>query len=437
MVRVWRSERLRGSVQIPHSKPHCQRAFLLATLAEGESWIHNVNTCSETQFIAEACAAFGATLEYHGRSVRVIGVGGRPQRPERVLRLAGSGFALRNLLAVACLADGPTILVADKRMEQRPLLPLIDRLADLGARIEAIEPGSVLPLVNWGGRLQGGNLTVSAETTSQFATALLLVAPYADAPLTLHLPEPIVGREYIHLTTSLMQQFGVEVSATDDMHEITVHQGGYQARELVIGPDFTSLFYFIAAAVIVDTDVHIENVFLGADPALDETVAIGRKLGVQITQTAHGVRVCSGAPPRQRVNLEVAHVPTLVPAMAALASSLPYGLRITGAQHIQFHKTSRLAALLTELEKLGRQFSPIYERGALDGFETLPSNGRTAEVVDSHSDHRLFMALFLACLRAPAPTQVIGEETLVTSFPEFVECFGELGAQLAAPTVMV
>src|SRR5689334_2307429 len=131
MVRVWRSQGLRGSVRIPPSKPQSQRALLMALLAEGETWIHNMNTCSETELIADACEAYGATLEYQGRSVKVRGVGSRPRHPRRVLRLAGSGFALRNLLAVASLADGPTILAANQRMGQRPLLPLIDRLAAL------------------------------------------------------------------------------------------------------------------------------------------------------------------------------------------------------------------------------------------------------------------------------------------------------------------
>src|SRR5207253_10521804 len=126
---------------------------------------------------------------------------------------------------------------------------------------------------------------------------------------------------------------------------------------------------------IVDTDVHVEGVYLGTDPALDEAVAIGRALGVRVLQTQQGVHVRSGRPPHQRIDLHVADVPTLVPALAALASSLPYGLRITGAQHIQFRKTARLSTLMGELEKIGHQFSPIYDRDALDGFETSPANG--------------------------------------------------------------
>src|SRR5262245_6276147 len=119
---------LRGTVHIPASKPHCQRAFLFAALAEGQSHIHHLNTCSETQIIAQACQAFGAALEYQGMSVGISGVAGRPQQPDSILRVAGSGVALRNLLAMASLADGPSVLTGNQRLAQRPLLPLVEGL---------------------------------------------------------------------------------------------------------------------------------------------------------------------------------------------------------------------------------------------------------------------------------------------------------------------
>src|SRR5947209_12593318 len=100
---------LRGSIRIPSSKPHCQRALILATLADGVSEIHNMNTCSETRVIAEACQAFGASLRWQNESLQIQGIGGHLHRPRRVLCVDGSGFALRNVLAMASLVDGPTI----------------------------------------------------------------------------------------------------------------------------------------------------------------------------------------------------------------------------------------------------------------------------------------------------------------------------------------
>lgn len=428
MISVSPIRALRGSVRIPPSKPHCQRALILATLAQGVSKIQNMNTCNETRVIAEACQAFGATLQWQNESLQIRGVGGHLRQPRRVLCVDGSGFALRNILVMSSLVDGPTILTGDKKLGQRPHQPLIDRLSALGVRIEPLEPQQALPLINWGGGLMGGTINIPVEITSQFATALMLVAPYAADTVVLRLDGEMVGKEYIYLNLALMKEFGATVCASEDLREIEVHNRGYAARNISIGPDVTSLFCFIAAAVIVDTDIHIEGVYLGRDPLLDEAVAIGRELGVQVYQTARGVRILSGVLPTKRIELHVADVPTLVPALTAIACRLPHGMRITGAQHIRFHKTSRLETLMAELEKLNYSFKPIYKGDVVDGFEAdfVPGEDVYVDTVDSYGDHRLFMALFLACLRLAKPTTLLGEETLVASFPEFVDCFTAL-----------
>src|SRR5579884_1866889 len=151
MISVSSGRALRGTARVPSSKPHCQRALILATLADGVSEIHNMNTCSETRVIAEACQAFGAALRWQHESLQIQGVGGHLRLPRRVLNVDGSGFAFRNILAMASLVDGPTILTGNKKLGQRPHQPLIDQLAELGVSIEPLEPGKALPLINWGG----------------------------------------------------------------------------------------------------------------------------------------------------------------------------------------------------------------------------------------------------------------------------------------------
>lgn len=429
MIPVSPTKALRGSLRVPSSKPHCQRALILATLAEGVSEIHHMHTCSETQVIAEACQAFGATLQWQNESLQIRGVGGRLRQPRCVIRLAGSGFALRTILAMASLVDGPTILMGDEKLGQRPHQPLIDQLTRQGASIEPLEPFQTLPLVNWGGGLSGGTVTLPVETTSQFVTALMLVAPYATETVVLRLENEVVGKEYIQMNQALMEAFGANVRISEDLREIRIRRGGYVAHTMSVGPDVTSLFCFIAAAVIVDTDIHIESVSLGADSLLDEAMAIGRTLGVQVYQTSSGVRILSGKLPTSLVEFHVTHVPTLVPALTAIAGYLPHGMRLTGAQHIRFHKTSRLETLMAELEKLSFSFQPIYKGNVVDGFEaSLGSGNRVCvEPLDSHGDHRLFMALFLASLPLAEPEHILGAETLVASFPEFVACFRALG----------
>jgi len=425
---------LRGTVRVPASKPHTQRALLMASLADGESTIRRPNLSSEAELLRAACGAFGAECADDGDWLAIRGVGGRPRRPGSVLHVAGSGFALRHLLSIAMLAEGPCVLSGDRALAGRPVRPLLDALAGLGGRAESADPELVLPLVAWGRRLAGGTVEVPAHQTSQFVSALMLVAPYAAAPVHLLVPEPIVGRHYIRMTRDMMARFGAQVRADGALHRIEISPGGYRAvRDLVVGPDTTSLFYFIAAAVIADADITVEDVVLGADDFLDTTVALGRRLGVHIEQDGTAVRIVSGPPPARLVEVDAADLPTLVPALAALASSLPGGMVLRGARHVGYHKTDRLQVVMDGLADMGRILTPLRQAGALDGFRTERTEPPSAERVDSLGDHRNFMALHLASRALTRPVEVLGADTLHASFPEFQECFRALSSLSAVP----
>ncbi|MGH4024421.1 MAG: 3-phosphoshikimate 1-carboxyvinyltransferase [Pseudonocardiaceae bacterium] len=430
---------LRGVARVPTSKPHSQRAGLLAALAEGESLIRRPNLCSESAILQQACEELGAVFTPatgpdgpDGTALTVQGVGGRPRRPTTVLRTAGSGFALRHLMAVTSLAESPCVLTGDLRLAARPLEPLKDALTELGGRLEYAAPELVLPLVNWSGGLAGGEVTVPAHETSQFVSALLLVAPYAARPVRVRVPGAVVGGHYIRMTLDMMRRFGAETRAQPDLGLIEVRPGGYTARELTLGPDVTALFSLIAAAVVADTDVRVQDVLLGDDALLDAAVALGRRLGVRISQEGPDVRIVSGPAPAGPLDIDATDLPTLVPALAAVAAHLPNGLRLRGARHVQHHKTSRLAVMIEELAALGMQLRPIHRDGALDGFETGHLGPPATRQVSSFGDHRNYMALYLAALTVPEPVVISGEETLTMSFADFHACFSSLMGQPAA-----
>ncbi len=337
---------LRGSVRIPTSKPHTQRALLMAALARGESTIRRPNLCSESCLLAQAAAALGARLTVRGETLVVNGFNGRPRTPASVLEVAGSGFALRHLIPITALAEPPCVLAGEQRLAARPVQPLLEALAALGNRVEPAVPGLVLPLITRTTGIAGGQVDVPALETSQFVSALMLAAPYAVDAVSIRVPGVVVSRQYIRLTRDMMDQFGARASVSADTRTIDVVPGGYQATDLLIGPDVTSLFYFIAAAVIVDADILINDVVLGGDVFLDSAAALGRRLGVKITQEGTALRIASGPPPADRVVIDACDIPTLVPALAALASSLPSGMLLRNARHIQHHKTSRLRVVL-------------------------------------------------------------------------------------------
>ncbi len=440
MVQVSLPGPLHGTAVLPGSKPHGQRAVVLASLSDGTSTLHDVNLCAETLILLNACRALGAAIEMSGTRLRITGVFGRPGRPAQVLQAAGSGLAARVLLAVSCLGDGPAVLTGSQRVAERPLGPLFSLLRDLGARLDPICPPAFLPAVSWGGGLDGGTVTVPMADTSQFATALLLAAPYARGPVTVLLDPCGIGQEYVTVTADMMAAFGATLTvgktATGELPDrVTVRPGGYTARDLSIGPDATVLFCLIAAGVGAEAEFTLgwpagTSSGWGDDPLVAAALDIGRRLGMRLTPAAAGLRVAGWQPPRAPVHVDAIAVPTFIPALAAVAARLPYGVRVTGARHLQFHKTDRLALLLSELGKLGHRFKPVMQSGELDGFETAAPGPASGAELDSHGDHRLFCALVLAALASPDPVVVRGEQTLAASFPGFLRCLAGLGVSV-------
>jgi 3-phosphoshikimate 1-carboxyvinyltransferase len=430
MIRLYPVNRLKGTINVPASKPLFQRALLLATLAHGESYIHGICECSETKLLSEACQGFGGTVCYDGNTAIIRGVNGKLHVPKHMLNVDGSGFAARTLISIACLAPGPTILSGDSSLVVRPLQPLIAVLTGLGARIEPIAPPRLFPLVNWGGGLDGGDVIIPSGMTSQFTTAILLSAPYYARSLHARLSGNLVSEGYMDLTMRSMQLFGVKVRRSEDFREIEVlSTGGYTAAEVSIGPDVTCLFYFIMAALVTDVDIYVGGVQTQDDPIFDQAINIGKMLGVKIVEEDRGMRIRSGIPPLNRIELQAEGFPTFVPALAAIGRYLPHGLTLRGASHLRYHKTSRLEIILEELHNLGYGFSPVYQENALDGFQTCSPLLQTASIVDCHGDHRLFMALAVAALGTQRPIGILGEKCLSASFPGFIETISKLGVE--------
>lgn len=420
---------LRGEVRLPSSKPHGQRAVLLAALADGESRLLGLDVCSETATVRHGCAQLGARFGGDRDEMLVHGRGTRSRAPAGVLRVGGSGFALRSLLALSCLGPGPAVFAGLPGLGRRPLAPLLAALDSLGGRIEPLTEDGLLPLVSWGGGLTAPAETVAVPTaeTSQFATALLLAGPYVAGGLRLDLLPPVGGGHYLRMTVGMMRLFGADVVTAGD--RIEVRPGRYRGRTVRIGPDVTSLFSFLAAAVLVDTDVVVPGVRPGGDPFIDAALELGRRLGVRVEPAGAGIRIASGPPPDRRVTVDAAELPTLVPALAAVAPALPAGMRLSGAAHLQHHKTSRLGVVIAELAKLGRRLEPVFTGGRLDGFVTAGATGPaepTGQPLDSHGDHRLYVALHLAAMTAVRPPELTGEETLSASFPGFPAAIAQL-----------
>ncbi|MBM4312591.1 MAG: 3-phosphoshikimate 1-carboxyvinyltransferase, partial [Deltaproteobacteria bacterium] len=243
-------ERLDATVRIPGSKSYTQRAMVIAALAEGESLLRNALLSDDTRILATALGNLGAHIRTEGARTVVRGNGGRIAFPSREIHLGNNGTAMRLLAGVASLGEGPVVLTGDPRMRERPMKPLLEALRALGVDVRTANDGGYPPVTIRGGRLSGGEVVFKEIESSQYVSAILIAAPFADKATTILLEGRVPSLPYIALTVETMNAFGAEVAV--DLPGRFVVKGGqrYRGREYRIEGDVSSASYFFLAAVL-------------------------------------------------------------------------------------------------------------------------------------------------------------------------------------------
>lgn len=409
---------LDATLRVPGSKSLTNRALLVAALAKGESRLSGPLRSDDTDVMCEALRLLGADLDTSADPWRVRGTDGQLRSPGEPLYVGNSGTTARFLAAAATLARGPVEIDGDARMRERPISDLVDALRALGARIEIEGHAGCPPLRALGGGLPGGSARIDARHSSQYVSALLLTAPYAHKDLQLgFVDNEIVSRPYIELTLEVMRAFGAEARWSSP-HEITVRAGRhYEARDYAVEPDASSAAYPFCAAAIAGGRVCVEGVpetSLQADFGL---LALLERMGCEVLRSAGAVEVRGpGERLRGLGDVDMNDLPDAALAYAVVALFADAPTRITNVANLRIKETDRLAALETELRKLGAR--------AEAGPDSLsiqpgPLHGAT---IDTYDDHRMAMAFSLAGLRVPGV--VIRDPSCVSkTWPDYFDAF--------------
>lgn len=415
---------VRAQVRVPGSKSISNRAVLLAALADGVSELSGVLESDDLSVMAAALTGFGVEVTVEGEHWRVGGCGGRltPIANGRI-DVRASGTAARFLTALATLGPAPSLLDGVARMRERPIADLVDALRGLGASIEIRGQGGCPPLWIAGGGLTGGEVTIDASRSSQYVSAVLQVAPYAANDVRLALRDGVlVSRPYVDVTLAVMADFGVEAGFLDgDGACLSVRAGQrYRARDYRVEPDASTAAYFFVAAAITGGRVEVEGLDAGSAQADMGVLPVLEQMGCHV-ERAPG-RVAVQGPPvggLSPIDVDMNHMPDAVLAMAvaALFASGPSHIRNVG--NLRIKETDRLAALSSELTKLG-----AYAEADADSLTVRPGilHGATIETYD---DHRMAMAFALAGLRLPGV--VIRDPGCVSkSWPRYFDAFSAL-----------
>jgi len=419
---------------VPSSKPETQRAILVASLAEGDSVIYNDLRCTETQAMKDACRAIGSNIKEYQSHLEIHGVGNKLKSPSRIINCHGSGLVFRVFTALTSFTNKPTILTGDKILCQRIMQPLFDGLSALGAEIESICSLGKAPVVNRGLPLKGGKVYLPGNISSQFVTAILFAAPYANEPIEIILTGEAYSHSYIFQTIKFMQDSGIKVEHNDSFTYYKVYPGLYNKINIRIKEDYTSASYLLVTAALFKGEMVFNNIDGHSLQGERAILSILEKIGITYHFKSETKELIVNNPHDYlsgEYEFDAKNYPNIVPTLAVLGSFICGRFKVYGASVTQFHKAPRIEAMVSELTKLGVDIKILYNNeNVCDGFEIFGKKEYSGGVVFSNwEDHRIFMSLFVASLKTKNPCYLQGHEEVACSFPTFLEEFKNFGVE--------
>jgi 3-phosphoshikimate 1-carboxyvinyltransferase len=393
--------------RVPGSKSITNRALLLAALAEGTTRLEGVLQSDDTAHMRAALEALGIEVRDSGPTALEVSGGRKKLRsPDRPLFVGNSGTAVRFLAALAALVPGEVSLVGDDAMARRPIQDLVGGLRELGVRVDC--PTGSPPLTVHGGRLPGGHVTMSGERSSQYFSALMLSGVLAESDIHVHVAGRLVSRPYVEITRRMVSDFGGTVDLDGD--DFIVRAGAYRARRYVVEPDASSASYPFALAAATGGTVTVPDLAPGAlqgDYAFLDVLA---RVGAHATSSPDSTTVRGAA--HHGVDVDMHDISDTVMTLAAIAPLANRPTRITNVANIRIKETDRLAAVATELARLGQKVTQ-----GEDFLVIEPAPLRHA-LVRSYGDHR--MAMSFAVLGMAAGNLAIEDPSCVAkTYPTF------------------
>lgn len=418
---------LHGSVPVPGSKSITNRALLLAALAEGESQLTGGLESDDTLVMRAALEATGIELGSQPDRPEVWtvrGRGGRLDPPGHPLDCGNSGTTVRFLTAALTLAGGPIVVDGNARMRERPISDLVAALRDLGAELSVEGADDCPPVRVHGGGLPGGTASIDGSQSSQYVSAVLQAAPYAARDIELRFKDGIiVSRPYIDLTLEVMRSFGAEAEWRGRPGDERLHvRAGrtYRARDYTIEPDASSAAYPFCAAAIAGGRISVSGIPERSLQADFKILDLLERMGCGVARTGDSVSVSGAAGPlRSLGEIDMNDFPDAVLAYAVVALFADGATTIRNVANLRIKETDRLAALETELRKLG-----AHAEAGPDWLRVEPRPLHGAEI-ETYDDHRMAMAFALAGLRVPGVV-ILDPGCVSKTWPDYFAAFEAL-----------
>lgn len=385
---------LRTTIKLPASKSISNRMLILNALSCNPYEIENLSDCEDTQVLIDAF-----------------------NNDSNVFDMKGSGTAMRFMTAFLASMEGEWIIKGNSRMHERPIYPLVEVLRVLGAEVEYLEKEGFPPLRIKGKPLKGGEVYLSGNISSQFASALLMIAPTMENELTIHLENEVISKPYIHLTLGLMEEFGVK--SHWEGKDISVKPQAYTPKPFKVEADWSSASYWYAMAALTK-DAEVKLLGLHKDSLQGDYQGVGlfADLGISTEFVDDGVIVRTNKHKAKKLFHNFVNEPDLAQTFVVLCCLMKKPFMFSGVQSLKIKECDRILALQTELQKLGFPID-VTENRSME-WDGRTKTAPTSFDIETYNDHRMAMSFAPACIVCKQ-IHIHHPEVVKKSYPNFWE----------------
>jgi 3-phosphoshikimate 1-carboxyvinyltransferase len=413
---------IRGTARPPGSKSYTNRALVLAALAHGKSMLEGALFSDDTMHMARGIEALGMRVVSNpeGHAFEVEGGGGTIGAAKASVFVGNSGTTARFLAPVMALGNGSYELDGNEAMRKRPMGPLLDAIASLGASAVSLAGNGCPPIRIESSGLAGGTARMPGGVSSQYFSALLMVGPCTRRGMVLEVLGDLVSKPYIEVTEQAMNAFGGAMRR-EGWQRFEVEPGRYTGTVYTVEPDASAASYFFAAAAVTGGTVVVPG--LGTKSMQGDLgfVRLLERMGCTVRQTETETEV-TGPKKLHGIDADMANLSDTAQTLAAIAPYADGPTRVTGIGFIRRKETDRVGAVVAELVRMG-----IDAREESDGFVVLPGTPRPTEV-ETYDDHRMAMSFAITGLCTPG-IRIKNPSCVSKTFPNYFDVLAGLRGQ--------
>ena len=400
-IKVTAPAKIHTTIQLPSSKSISNRALIINALGNGTHHPENLSDCDDTRVMIRALNDDKETID-----------------------IMAAGTAMRFLTAYLSVTPGTRIITGTERMQQRPIQVLVNALRELGADIEYVANDGFPPLRITGRELRKDTISLPGNVSSQYISALLMIAPVLTNGLTIRLTGDIISRPYINLTLQLMNDFGVRAEWTDD-HRLKVEPQAYHSTPFYVESDWSAASYWYQiVALSKEAEVTLPGLFKDSYQGDSQVAGIFRSLGVETIYKDKTVILKKNGKSVERLDYDFINQPDLAQTFVVTCALLNIPFRFSGLQSLKIKETDRMAALITEMKKL--RYILHETDGSVLSWEGERCTTEEHPAIDTYEDHRMAMAFAPTCLALPE-ILINNPQVVSKSYPRYWEDLRQAG----------